>query len=92
MTLKRANNQNNQPDNGDDFNFSIRWKMSPKLRKFISTATEAGQVIIKVGKILTPLLLLGSIAVKHPTPNHPQLPPQPETIVVPNHKELDRSN
>lgn len=92
MTLKRTNNQNNQPDKNDDFNFSIRWKMSPKLRKFISTATEAGQIIIKVGKILIPLLLVGSSVFQQPNPNHPQIPPQPDSIAVPNHKELDRSN
>ena len=64
--------------------FKLTIELSPQLRKFMTTATEAGQIIIKFGKILTPLLLMGSIAVKHHTPNHPQLPPQPETIVVPD--------
>jgi hypothetical protein len=75
--MKRRN-QNQQPD--DDFNFQIRFKLSSKLKESIVTATKAGKVVITIGKILTPLLLAGSIASKPLPPNAPQLPLPPGSI------------
>jgi hypothetical protein len=77
VSAMKRKNPDQQPEN--DFNLQIRFKLSSKLKESMVTATKAGKVVITIGKILTPLLLAGSIASKHlPPSNIPQFPLPPE--------------
>jgi hypothetical protein len=77
MTNQRRGNVNNNKDNeGLDIHWELRIKLSPPVKKLITTAIEMGKVNIAIGKILIPLLLTVSTAV--PSAEHfpqPVLPP-----------------
>jgi hypothetical protein len=60
--------------------FELTISLSPRLKKFISTATEASRVVIKVGKLAVPLLIAGSTALQHFAPDRPHIPQQPDSI------------
>jgi hypothetical protein len=78
MTNPKPANQNNNEDNeGLDIHWELRIKLSPPVKKLITTAIEMGKVNIALGKILIPLLLMVSTAV--PSAEHfpqPVLPPK----------------
>ena len=81
MTRKQIQNNLSKNDNLIDVscNVSFKAKISPKVKDFLATTTEAGKTVIKVGQRLLPILiLLGTIstscAPKHSDPNLPKPP------------------
>jgi hypothetical protein len=78
MTRKHpSNNKTTKDEMLVDISFKA--KVSPKLRELISTTTEAGKTVVKVGQRLLPILIiLGAIA-SSCVPMHPELSTPPES-------------
>jgi hypothetical protein len=60
---KQANQNHNTDNEGLDIHWELRIKLSPPVKKLITTAIGVGKVNIAIGKILIPLLLTVSTAV-----------------------------
>jgi hypothetical protein len=60
--------------------------VSPQLKEVMAIFIEIGKISISIGKIVLPLLFAGSIAIDRLTP---QIPPQPDSIVLPQSKTID---
>jgi len=77
MTRKRTQKKPVQHENLIDVSFNV--KASPKLKRFLTTATEAGKTVLSIGQKLLPIVILlstiaTSCAPKQTEPN-PSNPP-----------------
>lgn len=81
---KQANQNHNTDNEGLDIHWELRIKLSPPVKKLITTAIGVGKVNMAIGKILIPLLLTVSTAVS-PAEHFPQpsLPPDSSAQLLP---------
>jgi hypothetical protein len=48
-----------------DLHLEVKFNLSPRLEEFRSTSVEVGKITIKIGRILIPILIAGSISLSH---------------------------
>jgi hypothetical protein len=59
-----------------DLHLEVKFNLSPRLEEFRATFVEVGKVTVKIGRILIPILIAGSIALSHNDRlPQPSLPP-----------------
>jgi hypothetical protein len=72
--MSQTNDQNNNPKDDNNTLIEIDIKASTELRDLITIMTEAGRVIVKVGRLLVPLLLASSVVFPHVLPQSTTTP------------------
>jgi hypothetical protein len=72
--MSYTEDQNNNPKGDNNTLIKIEIKASPKLQEFITTMTEAGRVIVKVGRLLVPILIAASVGIHYVLPQYTTTP------------------